>query len=110
MESRLALDILPQPTHTTCGPTCLHAVYRFFGEVLPLEQVVAEVPALEGGGTLAVNLGCHALKRGYRARIYTYDLAVFDPTWFTGLEVDLSAKLREQACHKHGRRLEAATA
>ena len=22
----------PQPDETTCGPTCLHAVFRYFGE------------------------------------------------------------------------------
>ncbi len=110
MESRLGLDILPQPTETTCGPTCLHAVYRYFGDDVDLASVIREVPALATGGTLAVNLGCHALARGYEARIYTYDLQVFDPTWFVGLDVDLAAKLREQASHKRGARLEAATA
>ena len=32
--------------------------------------------------TLAVLLGCHALRRGYEATIYTFNLQVFDPTWF----------------------------
>ncbi len=27
-------------------------------------------------------LGNHALRRGYHAHIYTYNLNVFDPTWF----------------------------
>ena len=31
----LDLDILAQPDDETCGPTCLHAVYRYFGEVPP---------------------------------------------------------------------------
>ena len=29
---RLPVEILPQPDETTCGPTCLHAVFRYFGE------------------------------------------------------------------------------
>jgi hypothetical protein len=78
----LRLDILPQPTDSTCGPTCLHAVYRYFGDGIPLEQVIREVGQLEQGGTLAVVLGSHALRRGYSAKIYTYDLNLFDPTWF----------------------------
>ncbi|MFZ5774331.1 MAG: hypothetical protein ACOY3Z_02440 [Thermodesulfobacteriota bacterium] len=76
------LDILPQPDDTTCGPTCLHAVYQYYGDQIPLARVVEEVKQFETGGTLAVFLACHALRRGYKARIYTYNLHVFDPTWF----------------------------
>ena len=73
--------MLAQPTDTTCGPTCLHAVYRFHGESLPLQQVIDEVPKLADGGTLAVNLGLHALGRGYDALLHSNNLLVFDPTW-----------------------------
>lgn len=97
MESRLQIDILRQPDDVTCGPTCLHAVYRYHGDDLPLDQIIAEVPMLDTGGTLAVHLASHALRRGYAATIYTCNLQVFDPTWFRG-EVDLAAKL-------HARRL-----
>jgi hypothetical protein len=82
MDTRLQFEFLKQPDNTTCGPTCLHAVYRYHGDDLPLTQVIEEAPAFEGGGTLAVMLGCHALKRGYDARIFTFNLQVFDPTWF----------------------------
>lgn len=82
MNHQIQLDIQPQPDDTTCGPTCLHAVYRFLGDPIALDQTIAEVRQLEEGGTLAVMLGLHALKRGYRARIYTNNLTVFDPTWF----------------------------
>lgn len=82
MPRQLQFDILPQPDDSTCGPTCLHAVYQYYGEELPLEQVIDETPMLEQGGTLAVHLGCHALRRGFGAKIYAYDLKVFDPTWF----------------------------
>ncbi len=85
MAEQLHLEILAQPDDTTCGPTCLQAIYRYHGDVLPLEQVIAETPKLEEGGTLAVWLGCHALRRGYRVVIYTFNLRVFDPTWFHGL-------------------------
>lgn len=82
MSKPLELDILPQPDDLTCGPTCLHAVYRYFEDHVPLDQVVQEVPRLDDGGTLAVLLATHALARGYVATIYTYNLNVFDPTWF----------------------------
>jgi hypothetical protein len=82
MDTQLRLEILPQPDHLTCGPTCLHAVYRFFGDPISLTQVIDEIPQLEDGGTLAVVMACHALKRGFNATIITYNVNVFDPTWF----------------------------
>ena len=78
----LRLEILPQPDQFTCGPTCLQAVYRYFGDSVPLPKVIDEIPQLEDGGTLAVVMACHALARGYQATIYTYNVHVFDPTWF----------------------------
>jgi hypothetical protein len=91
-----------QPDDQTCGPTCLHAVYRYFGDELELERLAAEIPMLEeGGGTLEVMLGVHALRRGYRATLHTFNLRVFDPTWFTrrhSLEERLEAQL---AARKH---------
>ena len=41
-----------------------------------------EIPELDDGGTLAVYLGLNALNRGYGATLFTYDLRIFDPTWF----------------------------
>lgn len=109
MKTRLQLDILPQPDEITCGPTCLHAVYRYWGEQIPLGQVIAEVPMLEGGGTLAVLLACHALRRGYRALIYTYKLQIFDPTWLVAGGADLRSKLRAQMACKEDLKLHAAS-
>jgi hypothetical protein len=109
MESSLLLEISPQPDGTTCGPTCLHAVYRFFGDEVPLESIVEEVGTLDTGGTLAVFLACHALRRGYQASIYTYNLHVFDPTWFVE-GANPAAKLLEQAEAKSDPKLRAATA
>lgn len=104
------LDMLPQPDDTTCGPTCLQAVYRYFDDPLPLRRVIEEVHVLEGGGTLEVLLACHALRRGYRATIYTYNLHIFDPTWFApGAKVDLAAKLKAQLAVKEKPKLAVAT-
>lgn len=108
MNKPLHLEMLPQPTDTTCGPTCLHAVYGYYGDVVDLDRVIAEVGSLEDGGTLAVLLGCHALKRGYKATIYTYNLQVFDPTWFHH-GVDLVEKLRTQCARKAIAKLRIAT-
>lgn len=109
VDTVLTLEIQPQPTDETCGPACLHAVYRFFEDPLPLQQVVDEVTHLGTGGTLAAYLGLHALERGYRATLHTYNLELFDPTWFEEGEEELPKRLREQAESKTSSRLQTAT-
>jgi len=109
MPPRSPLQILAQPDDATCGPTCLHAVYRHFGDALPLDAVIGEVEAVATGGTLGVNLARHALRRGYSAAIYTYNLDIFDPTWFVRPSAELPERLRAQALHKRGARLREAT-
>jgi hypothetical protein len=98
--SEVVVEILPQPDDATCGPTCLHAVYRYHGLELPLEQVIREVSVLESAGTLAVYLAQHALRSGFDATIHTYNLSVFDPSWFDPPVDDLSSRLRAQAQEK----------
>jgi hypothetical protein len=105
---RLELSVLPQPDDSTCGPTCLHAVYAYWGDGISLAEVISEVTALPGGGTLVVLLACHALRRGYRAEIFTYNLHVFDPTWFAG-GVDIAERLRIQSRTKRDDKLSHAT-
>jgi len=109
VQTRLKLDILPQPDDTTCGPTCLHAVYRYLGDPIGLEEVISQVRMLHGGGTFAVFLGCHALRRGYQATMYTYNLNLFDPTWFTMDSDKIRERLHAQLEFKNSPRLEAAT-
>jgi hypothetical protein len=104
----LALEVAKQPNGTTCGPTCLHSVYRYFGDSIDLGEVIAKVTPLPGGGTLAVWLANHALKRGYKATIYTYNLQLFDPSWFAD-GADLQDRLRAQAKAKSDKKLKLAT-
>ncbi len=104
---RLRVAILPQPTDTSCGPTCLQAIYAYYGDTIPLGQLISEVPALEGGGTLAVLLGNHALQRGYRATLYTFNLRIFDPSWFHPTPCDLAKKLEQQLEYRTGKRQDA---
>ena len=96
----LPVDIEPQPDGITCGPTCLHALYRYHGLEVSLAKVIDSVTPLEEGGTLEVNLACDALQRGFAATIYTFNLNLFDPTWFDHPQTDIAAKLRERAARK----------
>lgn len=131
MNPHVDLAIQPQPDLVSCGPTCLHALYGFWGDDTSLSTVLSEVQRLPHGGTLAALLACHALARGYRALLYTFDLEVFDPTWFGQPErvatsaaprgssinaaprfasrptVDLAAKLRAVRRHRRGSRVSA---
>lgn len=105
----IPIKIHTQPDDSTCGPTSLHAVYRYFKDPIPLGEVIKEVPYLDEGGTLEVMLACHALQRGYEATIFTYNLNVFDPTWFGLGNEEIIAKLEEQLTIKTGKKLKRAS-
>lgn len=105
----IPIEILSQPDDVTCGPTSLHAVYKFFGEDLSLNKIINEVKYLEEGGTLAVMLANHALMRGYDAEIYAYNLHIFDPSWFKEKGTDIKEKLRLQMKFKKHKKLKSAS-
>ncbi len=110
LPSRLQLPIkmLAQPDETTCGPTCLAAVYRYWGEKDTLAQVISRTRKLAHGGTFAVFLAVDALEKGFDATIYTYNLMVFDPTWFE-TDTHIAERLRAQQQAKNDPRLSLAT-
>ncbi len=37
------IDMHAHPTDETCGATCLHAVYRYYGLNIPLDDVISGV-------------------------------------------------------------------
>lgn len=93
----LSFEIQRQPDDATCGATCLHALYRYFDDPVPFAELIREVPTLDDGGTLGVLLATHALARGYEATIITWNLTLFDPTWFAPGAEPMQAKLRARA-------------
>lgn len=105
---RLPVGMLPQPDETTCGPTCLHSIYRYWGEDAHLPDIIARTRKMELGGTFAIFLACDALRQGYQATIYTYNLTVFDPTWFAP-GVDIAKRLQRQREVKTDARLQYVT-
>jgi len=98
-EHHLAVQRFLQPDDVTCGPTCLRKVYHFYGLDIPVEAVAGEIDRNEDGGTLAVFLGISALQRGYGARIFAYDLNLFDPTWCTLPMREVSKKIQARMPH-----------
>ncbi|MDH4022638.1 MAG: C39 family peptidase [Gammaproteobacteria bacterium] len=109
MPERLRFQIAAQPDEVTCGPTCLHGIYRYLGDDIGLQEVIGGVDMLSGGGTLDVFLANHALGRGYRVSLFTYNLHLFDPTWALLPVADLISRLEAQAESKDDAKLRVAT-
>jgi hypothetical protein len=97
LDSELDVTMQRQPSETTCGPTCLHAIYHYYDDAVALDDVIREIRTIDNGGTYASFLGCHALARGYAATLYTWDLKVFDPSWFAAGAPALVDRLARQA-------------
>lgn len=110
MDIALRIPIEPQPDETSCGPTCLHAVYRYYQDEISLPAVIDATEKLDAGGTLAVFLAGDALRRGYAATIYSYNLQMFDPSWFALPGPAIAEKLEQQAAAKDDAKLQHATA
>jgi hypothetical protein len=104
----IPIEILPQPDESTCGPTALHTVYTYYGDQISLQEVIAEVEYLPEGGTLGCMLANHALGRGFDVTIYTYNLNIFDPSWFGHEAFYIKNKLEQQSYFKRGEKLAAA--
>ncbi len=106
---KLKLPIHKQPDDVTCGPTCLHSIYEFYNDTMALTSVIGEIPMLETGGTYASKLGSHALQRGYKAQIWSFNVNIFDPTWFGLPAEQMFEKLKQQRHAKKHRKLRTAT-
>lgn len=91
----IELAMNTQPDDETCGPTCLHAIYHYYGLDLKLEDIIAGVERSLSGGTLNPLLGKHALERGFNAVLYVYNLTIFDPTWFEPHPLDNEALIEK---------------
>lgn len=109
MDIHLPVQMANQPDDVSCGPTCLQAVYRYYGIDPPIKKLIEEVRMLREGGTMAVFLANHALRNGFKATIYTYNLQLFDPSWFSDDSVPLATRLKKQARYKKASKLQVAT-
>ena len=77
------ITIQAQPDDESCGPTSLHAIYRYYGLDILLTDLMQTIGKTVSGGTLASTLGQDAQKRGFHTRLYVNNVDIFDPTWFT---------------------------
>lgn len=108
----LKVPIYTQPDDETCGQTCLHAIYNYYGLDITLDKIIAEVQRAYSGGTLAPHLAIHALKNKFHTTIYINNLDIFDPSWFEKQEGDsklIINKLEEQMKYKWDRNLHQAS-
>ena len=94
------IEIQQQPDDVSCGPTCLQGIYRYHGHDVSLDDVMASVPKLDHGGTLGATLGLDAIRRGFSAALLTYNLQVFDPSWFPSPRDRLVDLLSQQLEYK----------
>lgn len=105
----LTVPIYQQPDETTCGPTCLHSIYQYYEKPCALSCVIDDVDQFEEGGTIGVLLANDALTKGFNATIYSYNLQIFDPTWF-GLKRKLIIEnLKTQLTYKKTEKLRVAS-
>lgn len=108
----LKLKIYTQPDDETCGQTCLHAIYNYYGFDISLEKIISEVERSYSGGTLAPHLAIHALKHKFKATLYVNNLDIFDPSWFEDTEGKPNViidKLEEQMKYKWDKNLHQAS-
>lgn len=106
---KINVPIKPQPDEITCGPTCLHAVYEYYKNPIGLDTVIRDVLQMEMGGTFGAWLAVDALCRGFNATIYTYNLQVFDPSWFDLDQDDMKQRMKQQIAYKKDEKLRTVT-
>lgn len=109
MPPGIDFEVERQPDDISCGPACLAGVYRYYGDPVDLETLRGEILTGDGGGTFDVFLANHALKRGYKATIYSYNVQLFDPTWFDLSAAEIAERLDRQASYKEDPRLRLVT-
>jgi len=103
------VPIKPQPDEITCGPTCLHTVYEYYNNPIGLDSVIRDVLQMERGGTFGAWLAVDALYRGFNATIYTYNLQVFDPSWFELSQDEMKQRMKQQIAFKKDEKLRTVT-
>lgn len=85
------------------------ALYQYYEKPFTLDSVIKDVDQFEEGGTIGVLLANDALTKGFKATIYSYNLQIFDPTWFGLNRQMMIEKLKAQLSKKHSEKLKIAS-
>ncbi len=91
---KIQVHVPLQPDDESCGITCLHSIYQYYGNQTTIDELRKAVVHWSTGGTVGVNLGRNALNHGFTAEIFTYNIKVFDPTWHQLPQKELITKLK----------------
>jgi hypothetical protein len=97
-----------QPDDETCGPTCLHAIYGYYGHHKDLDTLIQSTERSISGGTLTPMLAKHAATHGFKTTLYVNNVEIFDPTWFeqgAASNTTLIDKLETQIKYKKSNRM-----
>lgn len=86
-----------EQTGKNCGPTALTQLFHYFDIDQSVEETIEQTSMIPGLGTYDGNLGCTAIKKGFKVTITPQNLNVFDPTWFSLNREALLSKLRARA-------------
>lgn len=75
-----------QPTNTTCSPTALSMLLRYYGEEFNVADISAKVPQVknekgEDCGTINQQMATWCISLGFDVVLYTADVQVIDQSW-----------------------------
>jgi hypothetical protein len=80
----------------TCGPSSLQQVMAYYGKKMKLGDIIKDIPMFMDGTYLAY-LAKYAMEAGFKPLIITYNVDIFDPTWFRLSRKSLIKKLRSRS-------------
>lgn len=79
----------------TCGPSALQQILAYYGVKKSLNEILKNFKMYEYG-TWDFDLLSYVLRLGFKAEITTYNLDIFDPTWFKLSRKKLIKKLKSR--------------
>lgn len=92
----IKLNRLVQP-RLECGPTALKMVMEYLsGKDYDLDEIIKDADSIQKYVDWDFKLGTAAIKRGFKATIFTLSIDFFDPTWHGLSRSQLLRKLRQR--------------
>jgi len=98
-----------EQTEENCGPTALTQLFHYFGINQSVDKTIEQTSMIPGLGTYDGNLGCTAIKNGFKVTITPQNWHVFDPTWLSLDKAGLLNKLKARTAVVKDKHLDAST-